>query len=506
MSSTRPIWPCYGADIKNLLKFAAGTTLINLMTALAALLRGKLAAVLLGTAGVGLYGQVDSFYRSLVQICILSTGAGVTRCVAELQGSGDSAGIRRAFWSITVFSVGLSGLVASLVPWWSGRLSGAMLGDPRYGIFLAVVAFGLPLQALSDIVLGVLIGLRDLRAQIWITAAYSAGGAAIYSLLIVRYGFAGAVYGCLGTAACSCAAALGFLSKNRGLRLRREGRERIFDPRLLRSILAIGLTGGIMAISDRVVVLGFRTLLIRKFGLEANGLYQVVYSLSQLTIAMAFGFVSTYLVPTLSGMQDPERSHVEFSSALRLTLLIATLGSAVTLLYGKFIILATYSSAFLGAMPLLRYQALGDFFRALTLLLSATIFSVHGWKPWFAIGMSFYAAYIFFFALLLPGFGMPAISIAYLLAHCATCSLAALLFVRYTRMHFLAGRGPLLVRCLALLAAGSLLAWMGPGFASYTLGAAGLLLWLRFALSSAEYRRLWSYVSGSSALLAAGGR
>src|SRR3989442_8212812 len=98
--------------MRPLLRFAAGTTLINLMTAAAALVRGKLAALILGTAGVGVFGQVDTFYRGLVQICILSTGAGVTRCVAELHGARDSAGIRRAFWSITAFSLCLA-LLAS---------------------------------------------------------------------------------------------------------------------------------------------------------------------------------------------------------------------------------------------------------------------------------------------------------------------------------------------------------------------------------------------------------
>jgi antigen flippase len=476
------------------------------MTACAALIRGKLAAVILGTAGVGLFGQVDSFYRGLVQICILSTGAGVTRCVAELRATGDTSGIRRAFWSITAFSVGLAVLVVGLVSLSSRSLSGLVLGDRRYGLFLAVVALGLPMQALSDIIMGMLIGLRDLRAQVWITAAYTGGGVVLYTILILRYGLAGAIYSGLAIAACACLASVFFLYKRRSVELWHATGERLFDLRLLRSILAIGLTGGVMAISDRVIVLVFRTIVIRRFGLEANGLYQVVYSLSQLTIAMAFGFVSTYLIPTLSGMQDAERTNVEFSSALRLTLLIATLCSAVTILYGRFVILATYSSAFLGAMTLLRYQALGDFFRALTLLLSATIFSVHGWKPWFGIGMSFYGAYILFFSLLLPVFGFPAISVAYLLAHCASCCLAVFLFARYTKMSFLAGRGPLLIRSLALLLAGSAMALLGNVHLTYILGTLALLVWARLAVTSSEYRRLWAYVSTPVVLFGGGER
>jgi len=476
------------------------------MTAGAALIRGKLAAIILGTAGVGLFGQVDSFYRGLVQICILSTGAGVTRCIAELHGTGDTPGIRRAFWSITAFSVGLALVVVGFVLLSSRSLSGLVLGDRRYGLFLAVVALGLPMQALSDIIMGMLIGLRDLRAQVGITAAYTAGGVVLYAILILRYGLAGAIYSGVAIAACACLASVFFLCKRRALVLWHASGERRFDVRLLRSILAIGLTGGIMAISDRVVVLVFRTIVIRKFGLEANGLYQVVYSLSQLTIGMAFGFVSTYLIPTLSGMQDPDRTHVEFSSALRLTLLIATLCSAVTILYGRFVILATYSSAFLGAMTLLRFQAVGDFFRALTLLLSATIFSVHGWKPWFGIGMSFHGAYILFFFLLLPLFGFSAISIAYLLAHCASCCLAVFLFARYTKMGFLASQGPLLIRSLALLLAGSAMTLLGNAHLMYILGALALLVWVRLAVTTSEYQRLWTHVSTPAGLPGSGER
>ena len=490
-----------------LLRFAAGTTLINLITALAALARGKLAAIILGTAGVGLYGQVDSFYRGLVQICILSTGAGVTRCIAELKGTGDTAGIRRAFWTITAFSLSLSVLVAVLVLTTSPNLSSAVVGDRRYALFLSVVALGLPLQALSDIIMGMLVGLRDLRAQFWITAAYTVGGLLVYALLIFRYGLSGAVYSVLAVTICTCAVSVFFLRKRRASEIRLVAGEKHIDLRLLRFILAIGLTGGIMAITDRVVVLIFRTILIRRFGFEANGLYQAVYSLSQLTIAMAFGFVNTYLVPTLSGLQgDPDRTHIEFSSALRLTLLIATLCSAVTVLFGKFVILATYSSAFLGAVPLLRYQAFGDFFRALTLLLAATIFSVHGWKPWFAIGMSFHVAYVLFFALTLPFCGLKAISIAYLLAYCTACGLAILLFTQYTKISFLAGQSSLLLRSVALLLAGVALAWLGNVHLTYILGTAAILIWARFAFTSSEYRRLWSYVSTPVALFSSGER
>ena len=475
------------------------------MTASAALIRGKLAALLLGADGVGLYGQIDTFYRGLVQICILSTSAGVTRCVAELHGAGDTSGIRRAFWSITAFSVGLAALVAGLVLICSSRISGAVMGDARYGPFLSIVALGLPLQALSDIAMGMLIGLRDLRAQIMITAAYTAGGAALYGGLIVRYGLAGAVYGSLATAACACAASAFFLSRHRILRLRRQAADQFFSPALLRAILAVGLTGGILAITDRVVLLVFRTILIHKFGLAANGLYQVVYSLSQLNIALAFGFVGTYLVPTLSGLQDRQRSQAEFSSALRLTVLVATLGSAVMMLYGRFVILATYSPAFLGAMPLLRYQALGDFFRALNLLLSATIFAVHGWKPWFVMGMSFYAAYILFFRLLLPSAGLSAIAIAYLLSQVVACALAAAFFARFTGMCWLRA-APLLWRSLALLlTAGALVRW-GSLAMTYFLGGAALLLWARLALTSSECRRLWLHVSSPAILLAGGHR
>jgi enterobacterial common antigen flippase len=492
------------AAMRPLYRFAAGTTAINLMTAAAALVRGKLAALILGTTGVGVFGQVDSFYRGLVQICILSTGAGVTRCVAELYGHGDHASIRRAFWSITAFSLCLAAFASSLVLFSSKGLAGLVLGKRQYGLFLAVVSLGLPLQAVSDIIMGMLVGLRELRAQVSITAAYTGGGVILYTLLIFHYGLEGAVYSFVAIAACACLASVLLLRRRLGSLLKLTSGEKHFDIRLLRTILVVGLTGGIMAISDRVVVLIFRTILIRHFGLEANGLYQVVYSLSQLTITLAFGFVGTYLIPTLLTIQDNDRAHGEFRSALRLTLLISTACSAITILYGKLLITVTYSSAFLGAMPLLRYQAIGDFFRALALLLSGTIFSVHGWKPWFVIGMSFYIAYVVLFGLLLPVFGFEAISIAYLFAQLSCCALAVFFFTRYTNLNFFSGTAPLLFRSVALLLTGLLVACLGKVEISYVLGTIALLIWIRFAFTPSEYRRLWSYVSTPVAVLGPG--
>ena len=490
--------------IRSLLKFAAGTTLVNVMTAASALVRGKLAAILLGTAGVGIIGQVDSFYRGLVQVCILSTGAGVIRCVAELKATGDEAGIRRAFWSITLFSLALSALATAVVLFSSKNLSTLVLGDAGYAMFLSVVAFGLPLQAVSDIVIGMLVGLRDLRGQVRLTAAYSGAGVILYGLLIFRYGLPGAVYSSLAIAVATCLFSVFSVRKLQGVNLWPPSVRRYFDLRLLRVILAIGFTGGVMAITERAILVVFRAVLVRRFSLEANGLYQVVYSISQLTIAMAFGFVSTYVIPTLSGAQSPERIRIEFSAALRLALLIATGISATTIIYGRLIILATYSSAFLGAIPLVRFQAVGDFFRALMLLLSGTILAVYGWRPWFAIGMSFYVSYTVLFFLLLPIFGFPAISIAYLVSYCASYCLSLFLFPRYTTMSFPVHHVPLLIRSLVLLLFGSVLAYFTTPRTTYVIGTGALLLWTRFALSGSEYRHAWTYLRSQAGAFAGG--
>lgn len=470
------------------------------MAAFAGLIRGKLAAVLLGTAGVGIFGQIDTFYRSLVQICVLSTGVGVTRCIAELKAKGDDAGVRRAFRTILIFSLTLAALVVGGVLLLSTSLSSLVFGDPRYAFFLSVAALGLPLQALSDIMLGMLVGLRDLRAQLWVTASYTGGGVVLFALLILSFGLRGAIYGILAMAVCMCAASIVFLRKGRSGSLFPQAGEKRFDVTLLRFILAIGLTGGIMAISDRVVLLACRSALIRQFGFEANGLYQSVYSFSQLSISITFGLVSTYLMPTLSGLQNSERARFEFSSTFRLTLLISTIFSVLMVLYGRFVIQAAYSAAFLPAVPLLRIQALGDFARTLAFVLSTTIFALHGWKPWFVIGMSFYIGYPILFFLLLPIVGFPAICIAYLLAQCIAGALAMLVFARYTKMSFLGEQGPLLLRCVGLLALASGLAWVGNVYVAYFVGAAALLLWAGLAFTSLEYRRLWVFVSSQAAL------
>jgi O-antigen/teichoic acid export membrane protein len=470
------------------------------MTAVAALIRGKLAAVLLGTTGVGIFGQVDSFYRSLVQICVLSTGVGVTRCVAELQAKGEDAGIRRAFWSTTLFSLTLAGVVALAVVLLSRSLSLVVLGDQKYAFFLSIVALGFPLQALSDIMLGMLAGLRDLRAQVGVTAAFTGGGTILYALLILRYGLAGAIYGIFAIAACMCLAAVFFLRRNRSRKLIPHAGERVLDGVLLRFILTIGLTGGVMAVSDRVVLLICRSVLIRHFGLEANGLYQAVFSFSQLSISVTFGFVSTYLLPTLSGLRDSERVRSEFKSALRLILLISTIFSVAMILYGNVVIRTAYSDEFLKAAPLLRVQALGDFIRTLVFVLSTTLFALHGWKPWFAIGMTSYIGYVVLFLILLPILGLSAITTAYLATQGVACSLAIPLFVHYTRINALTAQGPLLARSIALLLIETFLALTQNAEVTYIIGSAALLIWAAFAFSTSEYRRLRDYMLSPAAL------
>jgi hypothetical protein len=59
---------------------------------------------------------------------------------------------------------------------------------------------------------------------------------------------------------------------------------------------------------------------------------------------------------------------------------------------------------------------------------------------------------------------------------------------------------------LALLLAGCAMTFFGNAHLMYILGTVALLAWARLAVTSSEYRRLWTYVSTPVVLLGSGGR
>jgi PST family polysaccharide transporter len=108
-----------------------------------------------------------------------------------------------------------------------------------------------------------------------------------------------------------------------------------------------------------------RAQIVRDLGLGANGIYQVVYAMSSQYVFIAATAMTTYSYPKISQTSDVGEINAEVNRGIRALLLFTTSGILFVLLARDYLIRLLYTAAFLPAVPLFRFQMVGDLMRTM---------------------------------------------------------------------------------------------------------------------------------------------
>ncbi len=328
------------------------------------LIKTKFAAVILGTAGVGLVGLGGQIRLLGITLGSLSIGAGFTRRLSAHSTQADE-GVRRELLATTfALIVSLNVVLIVICAIFSKPISrwafGGVAGARYYLIPILVSIF---FQSLIGSYLnGVFFARSRLRllTQASIIGALVEAGA--YLLLIHEFGTVGAFW----------AIALGFATWVILLFVYSRKFEKITDvlpfarARLNRKI-AQGLVvdGLIMSAGGTLsylTVTVIRVRIIQKLGAPANGLYQVALAFTAYYIPYLTNGIWAELFPKVSAESITPSTFADWSEAIRtVAVLAAAIQIALLIAPGTLIHLA-YASPFLGSLPIIPIQLLGDFF------------------------------------------------------------------------------------------------------------------------------------------------
>jgi len=321
--------------------------------------RNKLAAILLGSAGIGLIGlyqTLTSLVESTTNLGLASSGV---RELAAARGRGDEAGtsfvssvLRRSAW------------ILGSVGW----LLMAILSVP-----LSVWAFNKPdhfpeISALGGLVLlGSLTGARNailqgnqrLRELALVGILSSALGAALSIFLYWLYGDKGIIPSLLGTALIGFGIASFFSHK---IPTRHADYDWSTYWKATRGLASLGIAFMLGGILMAIVAVITRGLIIRQLGIEANGLYQAAWGLAGMFAGFILNAMALDFFPRLSAVADDNvMVNRLVNEQTEIGVLLALPGLVGTLAFAPWILHLFYSAEFLPASQLLVGLFLGCF-------------------------------------------------------------------------------------------------------------------------------------------------
>jgi enterobacterial common antigen flippase len=386
---------------------------LQVILALTGLVRNKVAAVYLKTAGIGEWSQIQGVATTVFVIVQFGMIVGLSRNTAAAQSETDRQRQLSVANTMTVALAILAMLaaVAFFVTSSNGELLGSLGIPARWNLLLLLFVVVLaPVEGLRNNFLSFLQGMLDIRgiASKRAIAVILATIAAIP--LVSMFGITGA---CLQFAVASVLMAV--LLGHRCNQLGYRPLHFQWEKSSAFSLAALGGATLLGSFAYSGVDVLIRSQLIRFAGLSAAGIYQAAFLLSSQVTQIALGSIGVFSLASISGSTEPETISRQLHMMYRVILPISAVGLGLLGLLERPAIQLLFSSQFKSSSNLLPMLLVGNALQAASWVAGAPLLACGRVRAWLTLQMIGASLRYLSVSALLPIFGTQAIPFAFLL-------------------------------------------------------------------------------------------
>lgn len=475
-------------------RFAAAVAAFGLGSAAGTLiqvLKGKIAALLLGTAGMGVLNQATSAWSLLTTVSGLGIGSGAVKRIALAREAGDMAAVTRQATS-ALAAVGLCSLLIALAATpLAGWLSAVLFHDGgERRLLVLLVAWGMPFAVCAQVYRAMLSAARETRALVLTQVLSDLIGLALFVVLVWRLDLAGAVL------SLSLLHAVKFALLYAAAR-RHYGRGAVtpqpacFAWNELRENLVYGANGLLLVATGILVVLVVSRWIIGAQGLDAAGLFSTAWKVATVYLAAIYASAGSYYFPALAVCDDDRRLGAQIDEALTVYMYLVPPLIAAIMLSAEWLMPLLFSAAFKPAAALLLLLLPGDFCRVIAETLGLSLLARRRLRAYCGLYFAWAALYLGLSALLLPRLQLAGVALAYLLSQVLQLVLAATVVGRAFAYRIGRAAAAALLRGALLVAAAVAAALALPSLAARLAAAAAIAAaWLLSSWRDLQFRTL----------------
>ena len=336
----------------------------SVVVILIGIVRTKIMAILLGSAGFGLLGLCSSIVELVVAVAGMGINSSGVRQIAEATGSGDERRAARTAAVLRRTAIVLGLLGAALLAVFSRQASLMTFGNDDHAWAIALLSLAVFFQLLAGGLGALIQGTR----RIGDLARMSVIGALLGTLVGIPFAWLLREQGVAPFLVCVAAMSL--------LVSWWYSRKVLVDPpsmtfsevrgeaaELLKFGLAFMASGFLMIGAGYAV----RMMLARQIGLEAAGLYAAAWTLGGLYVNFVVQAMGADFYPRLVGVaENNSQCNRLTDEQSQIGMLLAAPGVCATIACAPLIIALFYTSEFVGAIETLRWVCLGVAMRVIT--------------------------------------------------------------------------------------------------------------------------------------------
>ena len=132
-------------------------------------------------------------------------------------------------------------------------------------------------------------------------------------------------------------------------------------------MIKIGFFTIVVSLFDQAMGLGLRAFIADKANVEGVGLFTAANTIATMYLSVVLGALASDYYPKLSSIhQDNEKLHTTVNSQLYIVLLLASPIIIGMVGFADIAIRLLYSAKFIGAVSILKWQIIGDFFKIIS--------------------------------------------------------------------------------------------------------------------------------------------
>jgi enterobacterial common antigen flippase len=355
-----PINRSYGQILKSS-ALVGGSSVLNIGVGI---VRTKAMAMLLGPAGVGLfglYGSIADLTQSIAGFGINSSGV---RQIAEAASSGDKIQIARtaAVLRRTSTVLGVLGTIFLLL--FSRQVSKLTFGTAERAASVSLLSIAVLFRLVSAGQGALIQGMRRIADLAKMSVLGAMFGACTSILLVYLLREDGVVPSLVSVAAMTILTSWWYSRKievkSTTVTLTQLRQETLTLLKLGSAFMA----SGFMTMGVGYVV---RATILHKIGVEATGFYQSAWNLGGFYVSIILGAMGADFYPRLTAsINDHQECNRLVNEQMLVGLLLAGPGVLATLTFTPVVIAAFYSAKFAAAVAVLRWVCLGTTLQVIT--------------------------------------------------------------------------------------------------------------------------------------------
>lgn len=358
----------------------------------------KLFAIFLGPSGIAILGNLRSAMQIIVSSSTLGMQRGIIRFTSEFKEQ------QEAFHKLLGTSHIIYGLTSILIGvvlfFFSSHFATIILQNETYAWLFKALAFVVPLQGFHTLYFSVLQGLGNYRRVTWVELIMNVCNLTIVGFLTFRFGLSGALL------ATVCVPVFYFFSSASFLKVNVLSFKMMWSKWIAKNLLLYSLMTLFSGVAFPLLFILIRNHLSNNLGKDAVGYWEAMNQFSYFYFILLNSIMLMYVLPKITAHTSNSFYRSQVAEYFKKLMPLFAFFLFALFFLRKYAILVLFSPEFSSVESLFGWQLLGDFFRALTLILSLYFHARRMTIPYVLIDFLLFLSLYFFTLLFVDVYGL----------------------------------------------------------------------------------------------------